>query len=143
MKYLRTLAPFMRRLMLATLACVVTAQGVCAQEAELRFTIKGGNKSALPIAVVPFATVGDAGKTDIAAVIRSDLERSGQLNPMPPSDMRSEPASITAVNFKDWRVVGQENLGGGKGKASGGGGEVDWKGKRVKDRKRGMRDGGC
>ena len=73
MKYLRTLRPVVQRLLLAMFACVVTSQWVAAQEAELRFTIKGGNKSALPIAVVPFASAGDSGSVDIAAVIRSDL----------------------------------------------------------------------
>lgn len=114
MKYLRTLRPVVQRLLLAIFACVVTSQWVAAQEAELRFTIKGGNKSALPIAVVPFASAGDSGSVDIAAVIRSDLERSGQFNPMPPADMPSRPTSFTEVNFKDWRVLGQENLVLGK-----------------------------
>ncbi len=114
MKYLRTLRPVVQRLLLAMFACVVTSQWVAAQEAELRFTIKGGNKSALPIAVVPFASAGDSGSVDIAAVIRSDLERSGQFNPMPPADMPSRPTSFTEVNFKDWRVLGQENLVLGK-----------------------------
>lgn len=123
MKTIRKFAP-LRRLLLAALALMVAAPLALAQEAELKFTIKGGNKSALPIAVVPFASVGDTGNTDIAAVIRSDLERSGQFNPMQPGDMPSQPSSFTAVNFKDWRVLGQENLVLGKVMASGDGGYV-------------------
>ena len=40
-----------------------------AQERGLEIDIVGGNASALPIAVVPFA--GSAGETDLAAVIRA------------------------------------------------------------------------
>lgn len=106
------------------LVAVLSAPLAVSAEGELTITIDKGSKTALPIAVVPFATVGDSGNVDIAAVIRSDLERSGQFNPMPPADMPSQPTSFTAVNFKDWRVLGQENLVLGKVMASGDGGYV-------------------
>jgi TolB protein len=82
---------------------------------ELTIKIDRGSASALPIAVVPFASVGDvAGTTDIASVVRADLARSGQFMPMPPEDLPSQPASFAAVNFKDWRLVGMDNLVIGK-----------------------------
>jgi TolB protein len=82
---------------------------------ELTIRIDRGSVSALPIAIVSFATVGDmSGATDIAAIVRGDLARSGQFAPMPPEDLPSQPASFSAVNFKDWRLVGMENLVIGK-----------------------------
>ena len=120
----QTFAVWVRPLLFTLLAWLVTAPAVFAEESELRFTIKGGNKSALPVAVVPFATEGGGSPVDIAEVVRSDLERSGQFNPMPPADMPSRPATLTDVNFKDWRVLGMENLVLGKVMSSGDGGYV-------------------
>lgn len=86
-----------------------------AQDGELTIRIEQGIASPLPIAVVPFALVGDGvGSVDVAAVVRADLARSGQFAAMPPEDMPSQPASFNAVNFKDWRVLGMENLVIGK-----------------------------
>ncbi|MGR8921272.1 MAG: Tol-Pal system beta propeller repeat protein TolB [Gammaproteobacteria bacterium] len=87
---------------------------VAAADGELTIRIEQGVESALPIAVVPFAAVGAAATADVAAIVRADLARSGQFAPMPPSDMPSSPASFSAVNFKDWRVLGMENLVIGK-----------------------------
>ncbi len=82
---------------------------------ELTIKIDRGLASALPIAVVPFATVGETGSVpDVAAIVSADLARSGQFAPMPAADMPSQPASFSAVNFKDWRLVGMENLVIGK-----------------------------
>ena len=121
---IRSLKDAFPRLSSMVLLAMLAVPPMASAEGELTITIDKGSKTALPIAVVPFASVGDSGKTDIAAVIRSDLERSGQFKPMPPSDMPSQPASFTAVNFKDWRVLGQENLVLGKVMASGDGGYV-------------------
>lgn len=86
-----------------------------AQSGELTIHIDQGIASALPIAIAPFATVGDGvGSIDVAAVVRADLARSGQFATMPPEDMPSQPASFNAINFKDWRLVGMENLVIGK-----------------------------
>ncbi|MGE0858105.1 MAG: Tol-Pal system beta propeller repeat protein TolB [Gammaproteobacteria bacterium] len=109
---------------IAALACLLVAGLAPAHAAEGELTIKidQGTQSALPIAIVPFA--GEGGPTDIAAVVRSDLARSGQFNPMPPEDMPSKPSAFGDINFKDWRVVGMENLVVGKVAASGDGGYV-------------------
>lgn len=99
---------------LALLVCV-SAPLSAAVDGELTITIDRGIESALPIAVVPFAMVGgnDAG-FDVAGIIRADLARSGQFAAMPPGDMPGRPASFSAINFKTWRVLGQENLVIGK-----------------------------
>ncbi len=108
-------------ILLALLAAAwVPAQ---ARDGELTIRIEQGIESALPIAVVPFATVGDdTGGVDVAAVVSADLARSGKFAPMPAADLPSRPASFNAVNFKDWRVLGMENLVIGKvlGGADGG-----------------------
>ncbi|MEQ8660317.1 MAG: Tol-Pal system beta propeller repeat protein TolB, partial [Gammaproteobacteria bacterium] len=86
-----------------------------AADGELTIRIEEGVASALPIAVVPFTTVGAAGPPlDIAGIVRADLTRSGQFQTMPPENMPSQPATFNAINFKDWRVVGMENLVIGK-----------------------------
>ena len=120
----RSLSEALSRLTALLLVAFLSGPVVVHAEGELTITIDQGSKSALPIAVVPFAAAGDSGTVDIAAVIRSDLERSGQFNPMPPADMPSRPTSFTEVNFKDWRVLGQDNLVLGKVVPSGDGGYV-------------------
>ncbi len=78
---------------------------------ELEIRITHGVESALPIAVVPFLYTGQrAALEDIAAVVRADLARSGRFVPMPPGDLPARPAALSEINFKDWRVVGMDNL---------------------------------
>lgn len=109
--------------LLALLAVLSAASPAPAQ--ELTIDIDGGTLTALPIAIVPFASIGEsAGSTDIAAVVRADLARSGQFAPMPPEDLPSQPASFSAVNFKDWRLVGMDALVIGKVLAGTDGGYV-------------------
>ncbi|MGE0486725.1 MAG: Tol-Pal system beta propeller repeat protein TolB [Gammaproteobacteria bacterium] len=97
------------------LCALLAAPAPRAADGELTIRIEQGIASALPIAIVPFATVGEtAGIMDIAGVVRADLARSGQFATMPPEDMPSQPASFSAINFKDWRVLGMENLVIGK-----------------------------
>lgn len=106
-------------LLLAAAACGV-AQPSSAE--ELTIVIDRGIKSAIPIAVVPFATVGDSIQTDVADVIRSDLTRSGQFTSLPVSQMPSQPATASAVNYKDWRVLGRDDIVIGKILSDGAGG---------------------
>lgn len=113
------------RLVLLAALLISFKPGATAQEGELTITIDAGIESALPIAVVPFATVGMTNASlDIAGIVSADLARSGKFMPMPASDMTSRPASFSAVNFKDWRVLGMENLVIGKVLASPDGGFV-------------------
>ena len=88
---------------------------VSAADGELTIVIDGGSKAALPIAIVPFAGVGEiTDAVDIAAIVSADLARSGQFKPMAPADMPAAPASFSSVNFKAWRLIGMENLVVGK-----------------------------
>ena len=79
-----------------------------AQEQGLEIDIIGGNASATPIAVVPFA--GSAGETDVAAVIRADLDRSGQFRSLPERDIVERPTRGSEVNYPTWRTLNQDYL---------------------------------
>src|SRR5580704_16225448 len=103
-----------RRAFLACLvllfACAVTpafAQG-------LDVGLVTGNDSALPIAVVPMEYQGSSAKpdTDVAAVIRADLDRSGQFRSLSEADIRKDflqlPHTGADVKYGDWKVINQD-----------------------------------
>lgn len=90
-----------------------------AQEQGLEIDIVGGNASATPIAVVPFG--GSAGETDVAAVIRADLDRSGQFRSLPEKDIVERPTSGGEVNYPTWRALNQDYLLVGRVVDGGGG----------------------
>ena len=62
-----------------------------AQQQGLEIDIIGGNASALPITVVPMPYQGSATAppTDVADVVRADLERSGAFRTLPDADRAS------------------------------------------------------
>jgi TolB protein len=69
-----------------------------------------GNEAALPIAVVPMPYLGTsvAPDTDIAAVIRADLNRSGQFRALPEQDVIEKPIRGSEIKFPTWRVLRQD-----------------------------------
>jgi len=77
--------------------------------AELTIEITQGVETAIPIAIVPFAqpTVTD---TQVANVIRADLKRSGYFKNLPKADMLTKPIRSEEVNYRNWRVLGQDYL---------------------------------
>ena len=90
-----------------------------AQEQGLEIDIVGGNASATPIAVVPFG--GSAGETDVAAVIRADLDRSGQFRSLAEASIVERPTSGGEVNYPTWRALNQDYLLVGRVVDGGGG----------------------
>ena len=90
-----------------------------AQAQGLEIDIVGGNAAALPIAVVPFA--GSAGETDVAAVVRADLERSGQFRALPEKDMVERPTRGSEVRYPTWRLLKQDFVVVGRAVDAGGG----------------------
>ncbi|MGO4776311.1 Tol-Pal system protein TolB, partial [Lysobacter sp. 2RAB21] len=66
---------------LASLLALLLPLAAAAQQQGLEIDIVGGNASATPIAVVPmpYQGGGAAPPTDIAEVVRNDLNRSGQF----------------------------------------------------------------
>jgi len=78
----------------------------------LEIDIVNGNPSALPIAVVPMDYLGAnaAPDTDVAAVIRADLNRSGAFRTLPERDIVEKPLRGSDVNFATWRLLKQDFL---------------------------------
>jgi TolB protein len=94
---------------LIRLLAVVCLFSVGAARAELEITVTGGDVAALPIAIVPFAQVGDV-QLDIAQVIENDLTRSGRFRALPRTDMLQRPVQAQQVNHQTWRSQGMDNL---------------------------------
>ena len=71
-----------------------------------------GSASALPIAVVTFDYLGvqAAPDTDLAAVVRADLNRSGSFSTLPEQDLVEHPIRQADVNFGTWRLLKQDYL---------------------------------
>ncbi len=71
-----------------------------------------GSASALPIAVVPFDYLGAqaAPDTDVAAVVRADLDRSGSFRSLADRDLVERPIRQPDVNFGTWRLLKQDYL---------------------------------
>ena len=112
----------MKQLWIALILLCWHAQSLAA----LTIEITEGAEGALPIAIVPFGWQGQgqgAGPTqDIAQIIRDDLKRSGRFNTMPVKDMLARPQTGADVEFRDWKVLGMENLTVGQVKPNGSGG---------------------
>jgi TolB protein len=106
-RLLRRLAPALASLLLAVLPLAASAQ-----QQGLEIDIVGGNAAALPIAVVPmpFQGSGAAPATDVASVIRADLDRSGQFRTLPDRDMVEKPTTGSEVNYPTWRLLKQDFL---------------------------------
>jgi len=104
---------------LTAFALLLLPLAALAQEQGLEIDIVGGNASATPIAVVPFA--GSAGETDVAAVIRADLDRSGQFRSLPEQSIVERPSRGSEVQYPTWRALNQDYLLVGRVVDGGGG----------------------
>ena len=94
------------RAMLLLLACLVApafAQG-------LDVGLVTGNDAALPITVVPMEYQGSSAKpdTDVASVIRADLDRSGQFRSLAVKDIVEHPQGSADMNYSTWRLLKQD-----------------------------------
>ncbi len=99
-------ANVLKKLKLAIVACLLFAGQA---QAELVIDVQGVAQPT-PIAVVPFGWEGDGDSMplDVAAVITSDLQRSGRFAPIDEDDMLQKPTSGVDVDFEDWGFVGVE-----------------------------------
>ena len=104
---LRRMASSVALLLLALLPLAASAQ-----QQGLEIDIVGGNAAALPIAVVPmpYQVSGTAPTTDVAQVVRADLDRSGQFRSLPDRDMVERPTRGSEVNYPTWRLLKQDFL---------------------------------
>jgi len=100
----------MIRILLAFILPLLPAQLLVAQTLEID-PIRG-SASALPIAVVPFDYLGvQAGPdTDVARVVRADLDRSGSFRSLADRDLVEHPVRQSDVNFGTWRLLRQDYL---------------------------------
>ena len=83
-----------------------------AQQRGLDIDIIGGNASALPITVVPMPYQGSAAapQTDVASVVRADLERSGQFRTLPEAQIVEKPTRGSEIQFATWRALKQNYI---------------------------------
>ena len=80
--------------------------------AVLDIHITQGMEEALPIAVIPFEWQGlpDSLPLDMHITIANDLARSGRFNTMEVRDLPQSPEQFSEINFRDWRLLGIENI---------------------------------
>ncbi|MGH8055253.1 MAG: Tol-Pal system beta propeller repeat protein TolB [Stenotrophomonas sp.] len=101
---------------LVALTALLLPLAAMAQQKGLEIDIIGGNASALPITVVPMPYQGSAGapQTDVAAVIRADLDRSGQFRNLPEAQIVERPTRGSEVQYPTWRALKQDYLVAGR-----------------------------
>ena len=79
--------------------------------AVIEIEITQGGESAIPIAVVPFGWTGSGSPPeDIAAIVSSDLQRSGNFSPLNKEDLIGTPVSGDSPRYGNWRIAGAEFL---------------------------------
>jgi TolB protein len=103
----KIIAKFAAALTLALLAGIVSAQGLRSDVPTI--DIKNGTATATPIAVVPFAFEG-AGlppETDVADVIRNDMNRCGQFRALAKPDIIEFPTRGGEIKFPTWNMLKQ------------------------------------
>ncbi len=77
----------------------------------LDITIEQGVENPIPVAIVPFGWSQAANlPEDLSEIISGDLERSARFKAMDFEDLPQHPSEFQNVNFKDWRLLGMENL---------------------------------
>ena len=83
-----------------------------AAHAVITFTITESTEARQPIAIIPFGWQhgGEPPPTDIAAIVADDLTRTGQYEPIPFDSLPSRPFRQDQINFKDWRLLGTNDL---------------------------------
>lgn len=85
---------------------------VSAQQRGLEIDVIGGRASALPITVVPMPYQGSAAapETDVAAVVRADLDRSGQFRSLPEPQIVERPTRGSEIQLPTWRALRQDYI---------------------------------
>jgi TolB protein len=98
------------RFVLASLVLLLLPLGNA--NAVLTIEITEGIEGAMPIAIVPFGWEGPGRQpaVDVSAVVSSDLKRSGRFAPVPNQDLLARPHEGSEVDFKNWRMLGVDNL---------------------------------
>jgi len=92
---------------------------------SLTLEIPNGNASAIPVAVVPFKFDGTTQPpdTDVADVIRGDLNRSGQFRALAKGDIVEFPTRGEEIKYPTWRMLKQDYIVVGR-EVEGAGGDI-------------------
>lgn len=99
------------RLLQNIVVAIVLGLATTAVRAELVIEITQGVDDPTAIAIVPFDWQGPGNAPeDIAAVVDSDLTRSGQFAPVNRNDMLGLPTTEKEVFYRDWRAIQSEYL---------------------------------
>jgi TolB protein len=109
----------------AAIVIALCAPRVFAQGQGLTVEIPNGTASAIPVVTVPFAYQGTGAppETDVADVIRSDLNRCGQFRSLGLADIVESPSRGSDIKFPTWRLLKQDYIVVGR-VVDGGGGEA-------------------
>jgi TolB protein len=95
--------------LLVVVYCIILAFPAMASELVIKIT--EGVDNPVPVAIVPFSWNGNKGlPEDVAQVIQSDLENSGQFKALKRSSMLSFPHTEADVYYRDWRYLNTEYL---------------------------------
>ncbi len=79
--------------------------------AAIDITIEQGIENPIPVAIVPFGwSQAATAPIDLAEIITGDLERSARFKAVDYADLPQHPSKFQDINFKDWRLLGMENL---------------------------------
>jgi TolB protein len=111
---------------LAALALVVAGDAAAAQALSGEvptIDIKNGTASATPVTVVPFAFEG-AGlppETDVADVVRNDMNRCGQFRALAKGEIVEFPTRGSEIKFPTWNMLKQAYIVVGRQVESAGG----------------------
>ncbi len=102
-----TFARFAMACLLACCGSAAIAQGLNSDVPTI--DIKNGTATATPIAVVPFGIDGGGvpPQTDVADVIRSDLNRCGQFRALAKNDIVEFPTRGEEIKFPTWNMLKQ------------------------------------
>ncbi|HET6913152.1 MAG TPA: Tol-Pal system beta propeller repeat protein TolB [Rhodanobacteraceae bacterium] len=85
--------------------------GTQAQAQGLTVQIVNGVPSAIPIAVVPFGQqAGPPPPTDIADVVRMDLDRCGKFRSLPRGEIVETPTTGAEIKFPTWQQLKQDYI---------------------------------
>jgi TolB protein len=110
------------RLFVMLIACMgLTMFSQARAEEVLKGTVVGMTKTATPIAVVPFAQQGAPLPTDVADVIRNDLNRCGKFRSLAVSEIVEQPSQGSDIKFATWRLLKQDYIVLGRIKDAGNG----------------------
>lgn len=89
--------------------CIVAAVGQA--QAKLTIEVTGGVEGAQPIAIVPFGDLeGARPSVDVANVVSADLTRSGRFRALPRREMLALPHRQDELDFREWQLLGVNNL---------------------------------